>query len=160
LEKHGVSLLELTEEESGHMAEEFTIDKVKKAISSAKASSAPGPTGQTIALYKYIFSVIPQTLTKALNQMTFVPGLIESPTFVWLKKRRIVFIPKTGREGDTISNLRPLSLLETMYKIKTRIFTERMAGIMELILYRNQHGFCRNRSTYTNSITSHTRGNT
>jgi hypothetical protein len=71
------------------MAEEFSVKEVKKAISSAKASSAPGPTGETIALYKYIFSIIPQTLTKALNQITFVPGLIESPTFVWLKERRI-----------------------------------------------------------------------
>jgi hypothetical protein len=82
------------------MAEEFSIEEVKKAVSSAKASSAPGPTGQTITSYKYIFSVIPQMLTKALNQITFVPGLIESPTFAWLIERRRVFIPKPGREGD------------------------------------------------------------
>ncbi len=58
-----------------------------------------------------------------------------------------------ARQGrDTISNLRPLSLLETMYKIKTRILIKRMAGVMELILYKDQHGFCRNRSIQTASL--------
>jgi hypothetical protein len=33
-----------------------------------------------------------------------------------------------------------------MHKIKTRILAARMAGIMEFILYRDQHGFCRYRS--------------
>jgi hypothetical protein len=39
-----------------------------------------------------------------------------------------------------------------MYKIKTRILNERMAGIMERILYPHQHGFCRNRSIQTATV--------
>ncbi len=39
-----------------------------------------------------------------------------------------------------------------MYKIKTRILTKRIAGVMELILYKDQHGFCRNRSIQTLSL--------
>jgi hypothetical protein len=38
------------------------------------------------------------------------------------------------------------------YKIKTRILNERMAGIMEKVLYPNQHGFCRNRSIQTATV--------
>ncbi len=71
---------------------------------------------------------------------------------MWLGERRIVFIPKSGKEGNRISNLRPLSLLETLYKIKTKILSERMAGIMEKVLYPNQHGFCRNRSIQTATV--------
>jgi hypothetical protein len=70
------------------MAEEFSIEEVKKAVSSAKASSAPGLTGQTIMSYKYIFSVIPQMLTKALNQITFVPGLIVAYLCVANRKKK------------------------------------------------------------------------
>jgi hypothetical protein len=81
--------------------------------------------------------MIPETLTKALNQLAFVTGLIKSPTFAWLKERTIVFIPKPGRGGDTISSLRPLSLLEMMYNIKTRILTKRMERIMKFILYKD-----------------------
>jgi hypothetical protein len=60
---------------------------------------------------------------------------------MWLRERRMVFIPKPEKEGNRISNLRPLFLLGILYKIKTRILNERMAGIMEKVLYPNQHGF-------------------
>jgi hypothetical protein len=45
-----------------------------------------------------------------------VPGLIKLPTLAWLKKIRIIFISKSGRDGDSINNLRPLSLLEICAK--------------------------------------------
>jgi hypothetical protein len=152
LTKHGVRMPALGEADSMHMDNEFTKEEIRHAITSAKAGSAPGPSGQTIALYKYIFSEIPTIFSRAINELAFVPGLVHSPPFSWLMERKIVFIPKPGREGNRVSDLRPLSLLETMYKIKTRILNERMAGIMEEILYPNQHGFCRNRSIQTATV--------
>jgi hypothetical protein len=59
LMEHGVEMPALEEDEIMHMDKEFSRDEIKHAISSAKAGSAPGPSGQTIALYKYIFSEIP-----------------------------------------------------------------------------------------------------
>jgi hypothetical protein len=95
----------------------------------------------------YLYAEIPNILTRALNELTFVPRLIDAPAFAWLKERRIIFIPKPEKAGDRVSGLRPLSLLETLYQIKTRILTERMAGTMEKVLYADQHGFFRNRSS-------------
>jgi hypothetical protein len=152
LTEHGVWMPALGEEESMHMDEEFLKEEIRHAISSGKAGSAPGPSGQTIALYKYIFSEIPTIFSHAINELAFVPGLVHSPPFSWLMERKIVFIPKPGREGNRVSNLRPLSLLETMYKIKTRVLNERMAGIIEKVLYPDQHGFCRNRSIRTATV--------
>jgi hypothetical protein len=63
LEEYGVWLLKMSEEDSRHMEEEFSLEEIKKAISPAKVSSAPGQTRQTIVLYKYRCSVILQTLT-------------------------------------------------------------------------------------------------
>ncbi len=85
------------EDETAHMDSEFTREEIKHAISSAKADSAPGPSGQTIAIYKYIFIEIPSIFSKALNELAFVPGLIHSPAFAWLKECKIVFIPKPGK---------------------------------------------------------------
>jgi hypothetical protein len=152
LMEHGVEMPALGEDETAHMDSEFTREEIKHAISLAKADSTPGPSGQTIAIYKYIFSEIPRIFSKALNELAFVPGLIHSPAFAWLKERKIVFIPKPGKQADQILNLRPLSLLETLYKIKTRILTERMAGTMERVLYAEQNGFCRNRSIQTTTV--------
>ncbi len=65
-------------------------------------------------------------------------GLFDAPA--WLREKRIVFIPKPGKAGDRMSGLMPLSLIETLYKIKTIIITERMAGIKETVLYSDQRG--------------------
>ncbi len=91
LVEHGVDVSVLEEDECAHMDEEFTKEEVKKAISSAKAGTAPGPTGQSIALFKYIFCEIPSIFTKSLNELAFVPGLFAPTPFSWLEERRVVF---------------------------------------------------------------------
>jgi hypothetical protein len=79
--EHGVELPVLAEEDHIGLDVEFSKEKVKKAISSAKASTAPGPSGQTIAIFKYLYAEIPNILTRALNELTFVPRLIDAPAF-------------------------------------------------------------------------------
>ncbi len=79
LTEHGVELPVLAEEDHMGLDVEFSKEEVKKAISSAKASTAPGPSGQTI--FKYLYAEIPNILTRALNELTFVPRLIDAPAF-------------------------------------------------------------------------------
>ena len=70
-----------------------------------------------------------------------MPGLINDVKFSYLLHRKIVYIPKPGKSGDRVANLRPLSLLETLYKIQTKILTMRMSGALDSVLYEHQHGF-------------------
>jgi hypothetical protein len=76
-----------------------------------------------------------------INQLIVIPGIIKSGAFAWLLGRKVVFIPKPGKVPDRVQNLRPLSLLEFMYKILTRILAGRMAGTLDSVLYTQQHGF-------------------
>ena len=151
LEQHGVVLPEVSEAQRDSLDQEFTFQDVKKALSNSKGT-APGPTGQTASLYKYIFSMIPNTFVKALNELAFVPGLIDSPTFIWLKDRKVVYIPKPGKTPDRVGNLRPLSLLESLYKIQTRVLSDRLSGVMDEISYPDQHGFRRGLGIQTASL--------
>ena len=61
--------------------------------------------------------------------------------FGWLEERKVVNIPKPGKVPDRVGNLRPLSLLETLYKILTRILMGKMAGTLDEVLHPDQHGF-------------------
>ncbi len=51
--------------------EEITSLEVETAINEAHEVSAPGPTGQTITLYKLLFQEIPDIFTAAVNQLVF-----------------------------------------------------------------------------------------
>ena len=62
------------------------------------------------------------------------------------------YIPKVGKIPDRTDNLRPLSLLETFYKIKTRILANRLIRTLEEVLSDEQYGFRPGRSTQSCSL--------
>ncbi len=69
----------LEEDETMHMDKEFSRDEIKHAMSPAKSSASSGPSGQTIVLYKYIFSKISPIFCNAINELAFVTGLLHAP---------------------------------------------------------------------------------
>ena len=86
-------------------------------------------------------------ITVTLNELAFVPGFIESLCFAWITQRYITYIPKVARAPDRPEYLRLLSLLETFYKIKTRILSNRLIKTLDEVLCNEQHGFRPGRST-------------
>ncbi len=93
---------------------------MKQAIQEANEVSVPGPSGQTIAFFKLLFLAIPNIMTTALNQLVFVPRLQEADDYRWIRHRKVVYIPKVPKPS-TPSDYRPLSMLEVLYKIPSRI---------------------------------------
>ena len=152
LDKYEITLPVLPADEFDYMDMPYSIEEIKNALKTAKKTSSPGPSGQGISLFKYIFKIIPCTFMSALNELTFVPGLVHDDAFQWLLSRNIVYIPKPGKEPNSVGNVRPLSLLETLYKLQTKILTDRMSGALEQVLYSNQHGFQRNKSILSASF--------
>ncbi len=58
------------------------------------------------------------------------------------RKARIVLIPKDGSPANP-ANYRPISLLQTLYKIFTKIITNRLSRVAnQYILTNSQLGFC------------------
>jgi hypothetical protein len=98
----------------GLLDEEISQDEVENAINEAHEISAPGPTEQTITLYKLLFQEIPGISTAAMNQLVFNNELASHSTFQWSKERKVIYIPKKpspSMPGD----YRPLSMLEVLY---------------------------------------------
>ena len=152
LTKYEIDLPKIDEATAQELEREFTIDEIRSALKEASSKSAPGPSGQTIGFYKFIFTEIPNIVTNALNEITFVPEISNSCVCRWIKDRKIVYIPKPGKDSEDINNLRPLSMLETLYKIQTRMLAKRLGHALEEILSKHQHGFRPKRSIQTASI--------
>ena len=76
------------------LEEEITEDEVEDAIGEAHEISSPGPSGQTITLYKLLFQEIPGIFTNAINQLVFNKELASSEEFQWIKERKVIYIPK------------------------------------------------------------------
>ncbi|MFN9905713.1 MAG: RNA-directed DNA polymerase, partial [bacterium] len=76
----------------------------------------------------------------AINQMVFIPGLIEDKKLTWVRNRKVCYIPKKPNP-TTPSDYRPLSMLEVLYKIPSRILARRLNRVLPTIIGPHQHGF-------------------
>jgi hypothetical protein len=140
LARHHTDLPQIEDDQKEALEEEFSVDEVKQAISEAHEVSAPGPSGHTIAFYKLLFLTMPNMMTRALNQLVFLPRLSEDEQLRWVQHRKVICIPKVP--SPTVpSDYRPLSMLEVLYKIPSRILAARLNRILPTIIGPHQHGF-------------------
>ena len=149
-----VELPKLSEDQAEDIGREIERDEIRNALQSAKAHSAPGPTGQTLGFYKYIFSQIPYLFTKCINIATFFDDILDSPSLTWVKRRKIIYIGKPGKDPVLPGSYRPLSLLEILYKIPAKIMTDRLGRILGDISYTDQQGFVPGRGTQYNTLSA------
>jgi hypothetical protein len=150
LEDQQMELPQIGQDLQEMLVEEITPSEIEEAINEAKETSAPGPSGQTITLYKLLFQEIPGILTAALNQLVFNKELAESPIFQWIKHRKVVYIPKKPNSIDPGD--RPLSMLEVLYKIPSRILARRLSTTLPTIIGEHQLGFMADRGIQEPSL--------
>jgi len=140
IEEHHIILPQISEDQKDMLSEEFTQEEIGEALKDAKELSAPGPSGQIISFYKLLYMMVPNLMTEAINQMVFVPGLIDETNFAWIRKRKVVYIPKKPQPTSP-PDYRPLSMLEVLYKIPSRILARRLNQVLPTIIGPHQHGF-------------------
>jgi len=140
LAAHNMHLPQITQDHKEMLEEEFSMEEVHEAIREANEVSAPGPSGQNITFFKLLFMEIPHIMTQAINQMVFVPQLCSLAQFQWIQHRKVVYIPKKPTPL-TPSDYRPLSMLEVLYKIPSRILASRLTKVLPTIIGPHQHGF-------------------
>jgi hypothetical protein len=95
LQDQQIELPQIGQELQEMLIEDISPSEIEEAINDAKEISAPGPSGQTITVYKLLFQEIPNLLTSALNQLVYNQELANSPAFQWIKHRKVVYIPRS-----------------------------------------------------------------
>jgi hypothetical protein len=73
--------------------------------------------------------VIPTMMTTALNQLVFVPGLLEVDNFHRIGHQKLVYIPKVP-QLVTPSGYCRLSMIEVLYKIPFRILSAQELSLL------------------------------
>jgi hypothetical protein len=151
LEDQQLDLPQIGQDLQEMLIEDISSSEIEEAINEAKEVSAPGPSGQTITLSMLLHQEIPNILTAALNQLVFNRELASSLPFQWIKHRKVVYIPKKPSPIDP-GDFRPLSMLEVLYKIPSRILARRLSTILPTIIGEHQHGFMAGRGIQEPSL--------
>ena len=132
--------IEQGDEDVPHILQE----EVAEAIQSMKKGKAPGKDGVTIDIIKEageeLYNLLASLFTKCIKYKDVPED--------W-KSAMMVLLFKKGDKED-IRNYRPISLLSTMYKIFTKILTNRIQGTLDFAQPREQAGFRSGYSTMDN----------
>ena len=90
--------------------EDISVEEFGCAIKNMASDRSPGPDGITTHFYKHFWEDIKPLLFQVLIECINQKELIEA-----MKQGVIQLIPKPGKNKNILSNLRPITLLNTDY---------------------------------------------
>ena len=114
---------------------DVTVEEVEKTMENLPTGKQAGPNRVPNAVYKYMSAAFAPKLTEILNDCTAagkLPGhFLEGDISMLFKKN----------DREDPRNYRPITLLNTDYKIFTRILSKRMAKVVHEFVSESQKGF-------------------
>ena len=135
---HG--LKKITEDDKKICDSEITIEELGKNLKQLPNNKAPGCDGFTADFYKFFWKDIKYLLFSSLLHSYKIGKLS-------LEQRRAVLclLPKGSKDIRYLKNWRPLSLLNTDYKLIAKTLASRLQRVLNEILSRDQSGYIKGR---------------
>jgi hypothetical protein len=113
----------------------FSVEEVKKAAFSVGDYKAPGPNGLHAIFYKKFWNICGTEITEEILQ-AMNTGIIPEG---W-NDTTVVLIPKT-EAPDLVTQFRPISLCNVIYKIISKMLAARLKEILPDIISPMQSAF-------------------
>jgi hypothetical protein len=105
-------LPQLTDRESEDLEGEITFDEASHVLKGMKNGKSPGTDGFSAVFFKVFWCKLGRFVVRALNT-----GYGKEKLSCTQRQGIIVCLPKGDKDRDLIKNWRPISLLNTVYKI-------------------------------------------
>lgn len=122
----------------------LTIEKREEALNSLPGGKSPGRDGFRKEFFTWGWSFIEPVFQEAVQQMfdrgTMCPNLNES---------LVTLLPK-AKASEGVKYWRPISLLNTVYKIVSKALARRLAPLMDQWVSKVQRGFVQGRCILDN----------
>jgi hypothetical protein len=127
----------------------FTQDEIARIIKEMPAEKSPGPDGFISLFYKKCWTIIKHDLTQAISSFY----LHRTAKLNLVNEANIVLLPK-NQMAATISDYRPISLINSVAKIITKLMANRLAPRMNELVSYAQNAFIKKRCIHDNFLYS------
>ena len=129
------SFPQLSEEQKNYCDKDITENEILNAIKDLKNGKTPGSDGLPIEFYKFFWINIKDLLVNSILY-AFENGELS----IEQKRGIITLLPKKSKNRLFLKNWRPISLLNTDYKIIAKILAKRMQSVLPFIINHDQTG--------------------
>ena len=127
----------ITNDERDRLDSPITKNEIDKALTQLKNNKSPGFDGYSAEFFKTFWPQLGHYFTNCVHECYENNSLSQSQT-----QGLITCLPKTGKACDLLKNWRPISLLNTTYKLISLCITNRLPNIIS----EEQKGFITGRS--------------
>ena len=121
-------LFMVTDDMREFLSSEFTVEEVKVALFQMGPTKAPGPDGMNSHFYQKFWHIIGNSIVLAvldfLNNGNMLPDINHT---------NIMLIPKV-KNSERMSNFRPISLCNVIYKIISKVLANRLKQVLPQII--------------------------
>ncbi len=111
-----------------------------KALMQMENNKSPGSDGLSVEFYKFFWDDIQNLVTNSLNS-----ALCKNELSIEQRRGVITLIPKSDKDLRYIKNWRPITLLNTDYKILTKALADRLQVALKEIISHDQTGYIKGR---------------
>ena len=130
----------LNDEEKMSCEGALTAQECANALKDMKNNTSPGSDGITTEFYKIFWNDIKLFLLNSLN-LSYNEGHLSELQ----SQSLITLLPKPDKDTAYLKNWRPISLLNTDYKIATKAIANRIKSVLPKIITETQTGFIKGR---------------
>ena len=119
-------------------------NELAQALKHMKNDKTPGQDGLSVEIYKLFWRDLSQPYLNMLEEC-FEEGLSAE-----IKTGILNLIPKGGKDTRKLQNLRPITLLNTDYKLLEKVLAMRLDKVLPDLIHKDQTGFMKGRVISTN----------
>ena len=127
------------EDHCAKLEEMFTEEEILAAISGLNDDKATGPDGFPIAFWSFSWEFVKEEVMGFFREFFLHDQFVKS-----LNATFLVLVPK-GRTVKDLKDLRPISLVGSLYKILSKVLANRIRRVMSLAISQHQNAFVEGR---------------
>ena len=133
-------ITQIADDDKLELDKRLTIEECAIALKDLANNKAPGTDGLPTEFYKYFWIDIKQIVYDS-----FITSQKNSTLSLDQRRGILTLLPKKDKDIRYLKNWRPLTLLNTDYKILTKSLANRLQSIMDKIIKNDQVGYIKGR---------------
>ncbi|XP_073121701.1 uncharacterized protein [Henckelia pumila] len=138
----------IDENQNRELTRPYEEQEILSALKSMHKDKSPGPDGMNPGFFQHFWEITGVHVKTACMEFLNKGYLPEGINYT-----SIVLIPKKKRP-ETLSDIRPISLCNVIYKIVAKVVANRLKGVLNSIISRFQSAFTPGRSITDNVMIS------
>jgi exonuclease III len=125
----------VTQDMNDALLQEFSEEEVRQALWQMYPTKAPGPDGMSAIFYQTYWEIVGPEVTQAILSILHSGYMLRKINYT-----HIALIPKI-KEPKRITDFRPISLCNVIYKIVSKVLANRLKGVLPVVISDSQSAF-------------------